>query len=113
MIHRRFIHFDIGLKEILQNTPRIEMDFVSILPCAQPTIFLRERIHDPVSVTRIAFMHQLKTKNFSLSFRIFSFITLVPGADPGFFLGGGALSLALLQLSYSGFVFTVMLLDVY
>ena len=39
MIHRRFIHFDIGLKE-LQNTPRIEMDFVSILPCAQPTIFL-------------------------------------------------------------------------
>ena len=40
MIHRRFMHFDIGLKEILQNTPRIEMDFVSILPCAQPTIFL-------------------------------------------------------------------------
>ena len=28
MIHRRFIHFDIGVKENLQNAPRFEVDFV-------------------------------------------------------------------------------------
>ena len=58
MIHRRFIHFDIGLKEakyykILPELRWILCQFCHVL---NPQFFLRERIHDPVSVTRIAFM---------------------------------------------------------
>ena len=60
MIHRRFIHFDIGLKEILQNTPELRWILCQFCHVLNPQFFLRERIHDPVSVTRIAFNSKLK-----------------------------------------------------
>ena len=51
--HGRFLHFDIGLKEKPQNVPRFEIDFM--LNChVLSRLNLRERIHDPVSVTRIS-----------------------------------------------------------
>ena len=75
MIHKRFIHFDIGVKEKLQNTPLIEMDFVSILPCVNGStiqLVLRELLLSINSKLKI-----YKKLFFSLSLCIFSYITLV------------------------------------
>ena len=75
MIHRRFIHFDIGVKEKLQNTPLIEMDFVSILPCVNGStiqLVLRELLLSINSKLKI-----YKKLFFSHRCVFFSYITLV------------------------------------